>query len=456
MPTRSRNQHDLVTPPHSQEAEESVLGGVMISPDALDEVIDLLAPEDFYRRDNQLIYRLLLELHDASEPMDVITVDDRAKRHHVQEQIGGLDRLVALAKTVPSAANIRAYAEIVRDKALLRRMAEVGTDISRNAMNPGREDVGSLVASAEQKVYALSESSVRGKSDFAHLRQALREAFEQLQQRHENPGVLTGVATGYSELDDMTAGLQPSDLIILAGRPSMGKTSLALNIAENVAAQTKRCVVVFSMEMSSPQLAMRMIASQGRVNATRLRTGALEDQDWPRVNAAIRAVSAMKLLIDDTPALSPEQIRAKVRRVKRTEDVALIVIDYLQLMTSHSGAENRTNEISEISRGLKALAKEMNVPVLALSQLNRSVESRADKRPLMSDLRESGAIEQDADVIAFVYRDEYYHRDSPDQGLAEVIIAKQRNGPTGTVRLKFFGEFTRFDDLAPGPTGSFE
>ena len=340
---------------------------------------------------------------------------------------------------------------------MLRQLIEVGTGIVNDGFQPDGRESTELLAKAEQDVFRIAEAGARGRADFVPVNRAMSEAFEVLQTRYANGGGITGLPTGYEEFDQMTAGLQPTDLLILAARPSMGKTTLALNMAEYAAMKTRKGVAVFSMEMSASQLALRLISSVGRVNATRLRTGELEDEDWSRVHSAIRLLREAKVFIDDTPALSPEVLRSKARRLKREHDLGLIVIDYLQLMAVPGNSENRATEISEISRSLKALAKELNVPVIALSQLNRSLETRTDKRPVMADLRESGAIEQDADVIVFIYRDEYYNKEnSQDKGLAEIIIGKQRNGPTGSFKLKFFGEYTRFDNLAHDSVGSFE
>lgn len=446
----------LRLPPQSLEAEQAVLGGLMISPDALDRVGDFLKVEDFYRRDHQLIYRGILELSEKSRPFDAVTLGEWFEANALSEQAGGTGYLIELANTTASAANITAYAEIVREKAVLRQLIEAGTDIVNDGFQPGTRPINEVLSDAEQKVFRIAEQGAAGRRNYVTLKDAMRDAFTQLQERYENQGQITGLPTGFTDFDELTAGLQPSDLIILAARPAMGKTTLALNIAEFAALKTKKACVVFSMEMSASQLAFRLISSMGRVNATRLRNGMLEDEDWSRVNSAIRMLSEVKIFIDDTPALSPNDVRSRCRRFKREHDLGLVVIDYLQLMQVPGSSENRTNEISEISRGLKALAKELHVPVIALSQLNRGLESRTDKRPVMSDLRESGAIEQDADIIVFIYRDDYYHKDSPDQGLAEVIIAKQRNGPTGTAKLKFFGEYTRFDNLARDNVGSFE
>jgi replicative DNA helicase len=446
----------LRVPPQSVEAEQAVLGGLMLAPDSLDRVGDLLIEGDFYRRDHRLIYRAIRELSEKNRPFDAVTLGEWFEANNLAEQIGGIGYLIELASTTPSAANIRAYAEIVREKAVLRQLIEAGTEIVNDGFQPEGRDVQEVLSGAEMKVFKIAEQGRRGRADFVPLREAMKDAFQLLQERYENQGAVTGLPTGFHDFDEMTAGLQASDLIILAARPAMGKTTLALNMAEYGAIKTKKAVAVYSMEMSASQLAFRLISSIGRVNATRLRTGQLEDEDWSRVNMAIRMLSDVKIFIDDTPALSPDVLRSKARRIKREHDLGLIVIDYLQLMQVPGTGENRATEISEISRSLKALAKELNVPVIALSQLNRGLESRTDKRPVMADLRESGAIEQDADIIVFIYRDEYYNKDSADKGLAEVIIGKQRNGPTGTVKLKFFGEYTRFDNLARDSVGSFE
>ena len=452
----SRIEH-LRVPPQSIEAEQAVLGGLMLAPEAFDRVADLLVDGDFYRRDHQLIYRAIRELSEKNRPFDAVTLGEWFQAMGQAELVADGAYLVELANTTPSAANIRAYADIVRDKAVLRQLIEVGTGIVNDGFQPEGRESGEILASAEQAVFAIAEAGARGRQDFVPVKTALREAFDVLQQRAEKGGSVTGLPTGYTEFDQMTSGLQPTDLLILAARPSMGKTTLALNIAEYAALKSRKAVAVFSMEMSASQLALRMISSVGRVNASRLRSGDLEDEDWSRVSSAIGLMREVKVFIDDTPALSPEVLRAKARRLKREHDLGLIVIDYLQLMQVPGNSENRATEISEISRSLKALAKELNVPVIALSQLNRSLETRTDKRPVMADLRESGAIEQDADVIVFIYRDEYYNKDaSPDKGLAEIIIGKQRNGPTGSFKLKFFGEYTRFDNLANDAIGSFE
>ena len=451
-----RRVESLKIPPHNIQAEQAVLGGMMLAPESFDKVADKIVETDFYRHDHRLIFRAIRYLAEKNTPFDAVTLGEWFDSQGETERVASGAYLVELATTTPSAANIEAYAEIVRDKAVLRQLIDAGTTIIGDSFLPHGRETAEILAQAEQKIFAIAEAGARGRTDFTAVNTALKEAFEVLQGRFENGGSITGLPTGYHEFDEMTAGLQPTDLLILAARPAMGKTTLALNIAEYAAIKSKKAVAVFSMEMSASQLALRLISSNGRVNATRLRTGQLEDEDWSRVTSAIRMLKETKIFIDDTPALSPDVLRSKARRLKREHDLGLIVIDYLQLMAVPGNSENRATEISEISRSLKALAKELNVPVIALSQLNRSLETRTDKRPVMADLRESGAIEQDADVIIFIYRDDYYHKDSTDKGLAEVIIGKQRNGPTGAIKLKFFGEYTRFDNLAHDAVGSFE
>jgi len=447
----------LRLPPQSVEAEQAVLGGLMLAPDAFDRIADVLTDDDFYRRDHQLIFRAIRELAEKNRPYDAVTLGEWFESMGQSEQVAGGAYLVELASTTPSAANIAAYAEIVRDKAVLRQLIEVGTGIVNDGFQPDGRETREILDAAESSVLAIAEHSAKGRMDYVSVHSALAEAFDVLQKRFESGGSVTGLPTGYTEFDEMTAGLQPTDLLILAARPSMGKTTLALNMAEYAAMKSKQPVAIFSMEMSASQLALRLISSVGRINATRLRTGQLEDEDWSRVTSAIRLLREARIFIDDEPALSPEKLRAKARRIKKEHGLGLIVIDYLQLMAVPGNSENRATEISEISRSLKGLAKELNVPVIALSQLNRSLETRTDKRPMMADLRESGAIEQDADVIVFIYRDEYYNKEnSQDKGLAEIIIGKQRNGPTGSIKLKFFGEYTRFDNLAHDSVGSFE
>lgn len=442
----------LRVPPHSIEAEQAVLGGLMLSTEAWDKVADRLTEEDFYRRDHQLIFRAVRSLAEHSQPCDAITLGEWFEAQGMSEQVGGSSYVIELASTTPSAANILAYAEIVREKSILRNLIDVGTNIVNDAFQPAGRSSRDVLESAEQQVFKIAEVGARGRSGPQAMRGPMKEAFQILQKRYENQGAITGLPTGFIDFDNLTAGLQPSDLIILAARPAMGKTSLALNMAEYAAIKTRKAVAVFSMEMSASQLAFRLISSNGRVDQQHLRTGQLEDEDWSRVTSAITLLADTKIFIDDTPALSPVELRSRARRMAREHELGLIVIDYLQLMHVPGSKENRATEISEISRSLKALAKELNVPVVALSQLNRSLESRTDKRPVMADLRESGAIEQDADLIVFIYRDEYYNKEnSPDKGLAEIIIGKHRNGPTDTVKLVFNGRFTRFDNYTAQP-----
>jgi replicative DNA helicase len=439
----------LRVPPHSLEAEQAVLGGLMLAPDSMDKVADRLSEDDFYRKDHRLIWRAITELANKGMPCDAVTLGDWFEANELSDMVGGASYLIELANATPSAANIAAYGDIVREKSILRMLIDAGTSITEDGYRPEGKSVQEVMELAEQRVFKIAESGARGKKDIVSMRDAVSEAFRMLSQRYENRGQLTGVSTGFTDLDQLTSGLQPSDLIIVAARPSMGKTAFALNIAEAAAMRGKKSVAVFSMEMSASQLAFRLISSLGRIHQGHLRTGDLAEEDWPRVTSAITMLSDAKIFIDDTPAMSPVEMRSRARRLQREHGLGLIVIDYLQLMQVPGNKENRATEISEISRGLKALAKELNVPVIALSQLNRSLEQRADKRPMMSDLRESGAIEQDADVIMFIYRDEYYNKESPDKGLAEIIIGKQRNGPTDTVKLAFLGHYTKFENYAP-------
>jgi replicative DNA helicase len=387
-----------------------------------------------------------------------VTLGEWFESQRLSEQVGGTRYVIELANSTPSAANIVAYAEIVREKSVLRQLIDAGTQITGDGFQPEGRSAQELVEAAEQRVFHIAEAGTRGRQGFVSMRSAVKDAFEQLRQRAENKSAITGMPTGFTDLDHKTAGLQAGDLIIVAARPSMGKTALALNMAEYAAIKTGKAAAVFSMEMSASQLAFRLISSLGRINQQHLRTGDLADEEWPRVTSAITLLAESKIFIDDTPALSPLELRSRARRLKREHDLGVIMIDYLQLMQVPGNKENRATEISEISRSLKALAKELSVPVIALSQLNRSLEQRTDKRPVMADLRESGAIEQDADVIVFIYRDEYYNPDSQDKGLAEIIIGKQRNGPTGTVKLAFLGQYTRFENYAgeSAYSGGFE
>ena len=448
----------LRLPPHSIEAEQAVLGGLMLAADALDRVADKLGETDFYRKDHRLIWRAIVELSSKSMPCDAVTLSDWFESNGLAEMIGGAAYLIELANATPSAANIVAYAGIVREKSVLRQLIDAGTAITEDGYRPEGQGVQEVLEKAEQRVFQIAESGARGRKDSVSARDAVKEAFRILSERYANRGQITGVSTGFADLDNLTSGLQPSDLIIVAARPSMGKTAFALNIAETAALRHKKAVAVFSMEMSASQLAFRLISSVGRIHQQHLRNGDLEEEDWPRVTNAIALLSEAKIFIDDTPGLSPVEMRSRARRLHREHGgLGLIVIDYLQLMAVPGNTENRATEISEISRSLKGLAKELNVPVIALSQLNRSLEQRADKRPMMSDLRESGAIEQDADVIMFIYRDEYYNKESADRGLAEIIVGKQRNGPTDTVKLTFLGHYTKFENYAADSfVGGFE
>jgi len=438
----------LRIPPHSIDAEQSVLGGLMLDNRAWDIIADKVSEEDFYRKDHRLIFRSIAQLAEESQPLDWITLSEWLKQRGELENAGGTSYLGTLAKDTPSAANIKAYADIVREKSVLRQLISVGTDISDLAFNSGDRDSKSLLDEAEQRVFKIAEQGTRQQT-FKPIKQLLKDSLDQIQRLAETEGTITGTATGYTQLDEQTSGLNKGDLVIVAGRPAMGKTTFSMNIAEHVALNDKP-VVIFSMEMPAEQLVLRLFASHGRVPLSDIRTGKIRDEDWPRVAMAVKAFSKTKLFIDDTAGQSPTEIRAKTRRLAREHgQLGVIVIDYLQLMQTNTQSDNRTAEISEISRSLKGLAKEMECPVIALSQLNRSLEQRPNKRPIMSDLRESGAIEQDADIIMFVYRDEVYDEDSPDKGQAEIIIGKQRNGPIGTIRLTFHGKYTRFDNFAP-------
>jgi replicative DNA helicase len=442
-------------PPHSVEAEQSVLGGLLLEASALDKITDLVTDEDFYRQEHRLIFRQILRLSEQAKPVDVITVAEALEIAGELDKVGGLPYLGGLAQNVPSAANIRRYGEIVRERSIMRKLAEVGSDIASSAYNPTGRDAAQLLDEAESKVFEIAEAGSKGKQGFVAMPPLLTEVVERIETLYgrDNPSDITGTATGFTDLDRITSGLQAGDLIIVAGRPSMGKTALAINIAENVAMDSKLPVAIFSMEMGATQLAMRMLGSVGKLNQQDLRTGRLHDDDWGRLTHALGKLNDAPIHIDESAALSALDLRARSRRLHRQSNgLGLIVVDYLQLMSSNVGkaSENRATEISEISRSLKALAKELHVPVIALSQLNRSLEQRPNKRPVMSDLRESGAIEQDADLILFIYRDEVYNSDSSDKGKAEIIIGKQRNGPIGKVELAFRGEYTRFDNLAPG------
>src|SRR5690348_538126 len=436
-------------PPHSIAAEQAVLGGLLLVNQAWDLIVDRISEEDFYRREHRLIFQAIRELTEQGQPSDAVTLGEWFERNGEIATIGGPAYLADLANNIPSAANITAYADIVRDKATLRNLIEAGTRIAGDGANPEGRLTPEILDAAEQRVFQLAESVARGRPQVVPIRQPIKDAVRLLAERHANRGQLAGLTTGFKDLDDLTSGLQRQDLVIVAGRPSMGKTAFALNIAEAIAMRAKQPVLVFSMEMSASQLAFRLISSMGRINQKDLRSGELAEEEWPRVSQAASLLSESKIFIDDTPALSPGELRSRARRMMREHGLGLVVIDYLQLMQVPGNKENRATEISEISRNLKAMAKELDVPVIALSQLNRALEQRNDKRPVMSDLRESGAIEQDADLILFIYRDEVYNKESNHKGIAEIIIGKQRNGPIDTIKLTFLGQYTKFENYAP-------
>ncbi|MEE8057632.1 MAG: replicative DNA helicase [Pseudomonadales bacterium] len=438
----------LKVPPHSIEAEQSVLGGLMIANHAWDDVADQVGPSDFYRGSHRQIFIQMAKLVEASEPVDVITLSEALNNNDELEQVGGLPYLAELAKNTPSAANIRAYAKVVRERASLRSLINVANEIVDSGYNTEGRDSADLLDEAERKIMQISEERPKtgGPEEINPL---LKRSVERIDELFNSGGNITGISTGFIELDEMTSGLQASDLIIVAGRPSMGKTAFAMNMVEHAVLNGDKPVVVFSMEMPAESLIMRMMSSVGRINQTKVRSGKLDEEDWPKLSSAVSRLKDRPLFIDDTPALTPIEVRSRTRRIAREHgDLGMIMIDYLQLMQVAGSSEGRTAEISEISRSLKAIAKEFTCPVVALSQLNRSLEQRPNKRPINSDLRESGAIEQDADVIMFIYRDEVYNEDSADKGMAEIIIGKQRNGPIGTKRLAFIGQYTRFDNLA--------
>ena len=447
----------LRVPPHSVEAEASVLGGLLLDNAAWDRIGDVVRADDFYRADHRIIFEVVAKLIDAGRPADVVTTFEALQGLGRAEEVGGLAYLNTLAHETPSAANIVRYAEIVRDRAILRFLVSVSDQIASQALNPAGRETRQILDEAESQIFQIGEQGARRSAGFQNFHDVLARVVDRVDDLYKNPNPsdVTGVPSGFFDLDQKTAGMHPGDLMIIAGRPSMGKTSLALNIAEFVAIAERLPVAIFSMEMGAEQLAMRVLCSVGRLDAQRVRTGRLTEDDWGRLTQAMTQTKEASIHIDETPALNPLELRSRARRLSRQYGkLGLIVVDYLQLMSASSSGENRTTEISEITRSLKGLAKELGCPVLALSQLNRTVEQRTDKRPVMSDLRESGAIEQDADLILFIYRDEVYRPDTPDKGVAEIIIAKQRNGPIGTVRLTFLGQFTKFENFAaPAPTG---
>ena len=440
----------LKIPPHSIEAEQSVIGGLMLSPETWDSISDTLVEGDFYRREHRLIFRTMSSLVEIQSPLDVITLSEALQSRAELDNVGGLSYLGELATNTPSIANIKAYADIIRERSTLRQLIGAATDTAEDCFYPEGREAGELLSDAEQRISNIAEGrpKIGGPQDANSL---LKSTIEKIDELFNTDGSLTGLTTGFKDIDEQTSGLQNSDLIIVAARPSMGKTALAMNLVENAIMAQDKPVIVFSMEMPAESLIMRMLSSIGRINQTRIRSGNLTEEDWPKLSAAVSKLKDKPLFIDDTAALSPGEIRSRCKRIQREHgSPAMIMIDYLQLMQVPGKENNRVEEISYISRSLKTLAKEFECPVVALSQLNRGLEQRPNKRPVNSDLRESGAIEQDADVIAFIYRDEVYNEDSPDKGVAEIIIGKQRNGPIGTSRLAFIGEFTRFEDLAFG------
>jgi replicative DNA helicase len=446
----------LKLPPHSIEAEQSVLGGLLLDNGAADRIADFLSGDHFYSDAHRLLYNAIMQLVADNKPADVVTLAEALGSINKLDYVGGMTYLAALVENVPTAANSRRYAEIVHERAILRRLAAAGGEIAESAFHPLGRSVREILDQAETKVFEIAEHGARGQQGFQDIRPLLTQVVERIEflYNRDNPSDVTGIATGFTDLDRMTSGLQEGDLIVIAGRPSMGKTSLALNIAEHVALVLKMPVAIFSMEMGATQLAMRLMGSVGRLDQQKIRTGRLTNDDWERLSGALGKLNDAPIHIDETPAMNALEVRARARRLARQYGGKLgaIIVDYLQLMQAVSDGENRATEISEISRSMKALAKELKVPILALSQLNRSLEQRPNKRPVMSDLRESGAIEQDADVILFIYRDEVYNQDTQDKGVAEIIIGKQRNGPIGMVRLAFLGENTRFENLATAGT----
>jgi len=451
MSSNDKQVAQLRIPPHSQEAESSVLGGLLLDNNSWDKVADLLVEADFYRYEHRLVFASITSLVNTNRPADVITVFEQMQSQGKAEEIGGLAYLNSLAQYVPSSSNIRRYAEIVRERSILRKLISVSDDIATSALNTNGRPVTNILDEAEQKIFSIGEEGSRMRQGFQSMDKLVVQLLDRVEEMSQNPNDITGVPTGFFDLDRMTSGMQAGDLIVLAARPSMGKTALAINIAEHVALKEDLPVAVFSMEMGASQLAIRIVGSIGRIDQGRLRTGKLIDDEWPRLSDAIERLKTVSLSIDETPGLTTSELRASARRLARScGKLGLVVVDYLQLMSGSGGGdgENRATELGEISRGLKMLAKELQCPVIALSQLNRGVEQRTDKRPMMSDLRESGAIEQDADVIMFIYRDDYYNKESKEPGVAEIIIAKQRNGPTGTVKLTFLKPITKFESYA--------
>jgi replicative DNA helicase len=436
-------------PPHSMEAEQSVLGGLLLNNRAWFDLADQLTEADFYTQDHRVIFTAIAELLGRNQPCDFVTLSEHLRQLGKLDEAGGVSYLGTLAADTPSAANVKAYAEIVRERSVLRTLIAAGQDIAELGYQPGGRPMGSLIDTAEQQVFAIRARGNKAASQVKDMPGLMDSIEDRLDRLRANPDAFAGTPTGFIELDKMTQGMHAGDLIIVGGRPGMGKTSFAMNIAEHVAVDRKLPTMVFSMEMSAEQLALRVLSSFGRIDQQALRSGHLEDHDWSRLVSASGLLREAPLFIDETGSLSPQDLASRARRQAAKQPLALIVVDYIQLMQVPNNRENRTNEISEISRSLKALAKELKTPIIALSQLSRTLESRTDKRPIMSDLRESGSIEQDADVVLFVYRDDYHNKESLAQGTAEIIIAKQRSGPTGKIKTAFLGKYTRFDNLAP-------
>lgn len=439
-------------PPQSLEAEVSVLGGVLLENDALNRVLEIIREDDFYREAHRKIFSAILDLYERNEPADLITLSETLKKREALEGVGGIEYLNSLVNSVPTAANITYYAKILKEKSILRKLINRATEII-NLGYSASGDVDEFIDRAERSIFEISEDRIR--PSFYHLKDIIKSSFKTIEKLYEKRQLITGVPTGFHKLDELTSGLQPAELIIIAGRPSMGKTALALNICQNAAVEGVVPTAIFSLEMAKEQLALRMLCSQAKVDAHRLRGGFLSESDWPRLTRAAGLLSEAPIFIDDTPALSALEMRAKSRRLKAEHNLGLVIVDYLQLMRGRGQVERREQEISDISRSLKSLAKELNVPVIALSQLNRRVEDRGDKRPQLADLRESGAIEQDADVIIFLYRDDVYNKseDNPNKGTAEIIIGKQRNGPTDTFKLAFLDKYTCFENLSTRQEG---
>jgi replicative DNA helicase len=439
---------NLKKTPYSKDAERSVLGAILLDNRSWDQIIDRISLEDFFVAEHRLVFKSLTHLSAKGQPFDFTTLKDALVTSGDLDSIGGESFIYELVNSTPTAANVASYATIVREKAILRQLIEAGTDIITSAYNQGDVDVKDVLDKAESQVFKIAEQQTRG-SGPVDIKKILPLVTERIDELSQSENAITGLSTGFTDFDNMTCGLQAGDLVIVAGRPSMGKTSFAMNLAEHAAITNEKPALIFSLEMPAEQLTLRLFSSLGRIDQHKVRTGKLSDDDWPRISSAVSMLSQAKMYIDDTPALTPQEMRARARRVARENGgLSMILVDYLQLMTIAGSKENRTNEVSEISRSLKALAKELSVPLIALSQLNRGLEQRTDKRPVMSDLRESGSIEQDADVIAFIYRDEVYNEDSPDKGIAEIIIRKQRNGPIGDFRLTFLGQYTRFENYA--------